>query len=258
MQPTAYPSVNHLLQRLLSDLQHTLGDDLLALYLYGSLLLGNFDQASDVDLLAITRETLNDGQVAALTQMHAALVEALPQWTNRLEVAYVGQLAMQRFKTHHDKIGRISPGEPLNMRVGGIDFLIDWYMVQETGITLYGATHEQYLPIISQDEFLAVIRNTALNEWRERLQAPLDYYGQSYALLTLSRSLYTLTHRQQVGKRDAVQWLAQQLPQWATLLQQALAWRAGQQPQADPASTLAQTRELATHIMMIIAANSNF
>jgi predicted nucleotidyltransferase len=51
--PTPYADVNQLLEQLLSSLQTILGKKLVGLYLYGSLVTGDFDhECSDIDLLA--------------------------------------------------------------------------------------------------------------------------------------------------------------------------------------------------------------
>ena len=52
---TAYPEVNSLLEEISSEMQSVLGGQLTGLYLYGSLVWGDFDlEISDIDLLAVT------------------------------------------------------------------------------------------------------------------------------------------------------------------------------------------------------------
>jgi predicted nucleotidyltransferase len=63
MQPTTYPHVNDLVNVLLSQMQTILGDDLVGLYLYGSLATGDYDDdISDVDLLAAVSDDLEEGE----------------------------------------------------------------------------------------------------------------------------------------------------------------------------------------------------
>jgi predicted nucleotidyltransferase len=49
VSPTPYPDVNEILSLLFSRAQEVLGDQLLGMYLHGSLANGGFDQASDID-----------------------------------------------------------------------------------------------------------------------------------------------------------------------------------------------------------------
>jgi hypothetical protein len=54
---------------------------------------------------------------------------------------------------------------------------------------------------------------------------------QAYAVLTMCRALYTVQHGTVVSKPDAVRWAQEFLgPQWAELVEEALAWPRGSQP----------------------------
>lgn len=56
---TLYPEVDALLKGLLAEMQCVLGEWLVGLYLYGSVVMGDFDLGiSDVDLLAVTEAEL--------------------------------------------------------------------------------------------------------------------------------------------------------------------------------------------------------
>ena len=55
MHPTSYLDMNALLDNLLFQMQQVLGANLVGLYLYGSLVTGDFNpECSDIDLLAVT------------------------------------------------------------------------------------------------------------------------------------------------------------------------------------------------------------
>jgi predicted nucleotidyltransferase len=78
--------VNGAVERLRQRLRDDLGDELVGLYLSGSLALGGFDQASsDVDVLAATSRVLPQAALDRLASLHAAL-KAPGGWTARLEV----------------------------------------------------------------------------------------------------------------------------------------------------------------------------
>ena len=92
MQPTAYHDVNVFLGLLLANLRAVLGDQLVGLYLGGSLALGDFNpQRSDVDFAAVTRDELPPELVAALEQMHARLWATGTRWARKLDGSYVPQ-----------------------------------------------------------------------------------------------------------------------------------------------------------------------
>src|SRR5687768_14137318 len=79
MSFTAYPDVNLLLERLLAEMRSCLGDKLVGLYLYGSLVWGDFDTTvSDVDLLAAIRDDLTAEEFLDLQQMHLSMAHSTP------------------------------------------------------------------------------------------------------------------------------------------------------------------------------------
>ena len=59
MHITPYPDIDALLSRLLDQMQRILDKKLAGLYLYGSLVTGDFDrESSDIDLLAVTASAM--------------------------------------------------------------------------------------------------------------------------------------------------------------------------------------------------------
>ena len=67
MAITAYPDVDALLGQLLDGIRNALGERLLGLYLYGSLVAGDFTPGtSDVDLLAATATIIDEREFALL------------------------------------------------------------------------------------------------------------------------------------------------------------------------------------------------
>ena len=69
--PTPYPEVNELLHVLLSGVQTILGNHFIGMYLSGSLTSGDFDQDSDVDVVAVTDAEIPVDLFLALEAMHA-------------------------------------------------------------------------------------------------------------------------------------------------------------------------------------------
>ena len=68
---TPYPTVNALLDDLLTQARIVLGGELIGFYLDGSLALGDFDPAtSDVDFIAAVTHPLSPDAFEALAAMH--------------------------------------------------------------------------------------------------------------------------------------------------------------------------------------------
>jgi aminoglycoside adenylyltransferase-like protein len=243
MQATSYPQVNALLDKVLAGMQATLGDKLVGLYLFGSLVTGDYDDGiSDMDLLAALTNDLDMADFNRLNAMHSTIVGSHPQWENRIEIAYLSLYALKTFKTRASKIGIISPGEPFHIIETDKGWLMNWYMVQEKGVTLFGPPPQRIIEPISKAEFLQTVKESAAAR-RQTIQHVDTHPSQAYAILTMCRALYTLTHGEHVSKRKAASWAAQELPEWAAVIQRALRWRESwRTSDANYAETLPETR----------------
>ncbi len=132
--------------------------------------------------------------------------------------------ALRTFKTQASPIVVISPGEPLNVKPAGTDWLLNWYFVREDGLTLFGPDPHSLIPPISHDEFLAASRHDA-QYWVGWAEQPHGQRAQSYAILTLCRALYAAETADRASKRRAAHYTQQRYPQWTTLIDNALLWR---------------------------------
>jgi hypothetical protein len=239
---------------LVVEIAKIIGKDLTGLYLYGSLVTGDFDnETSDIDLVAVRSTELDAGELDALERMHDEFARAHAAWEGRIEVQYLPAAALRTFKTRSSTIAVISPGEPFHVIEAGRDWMINWYVVQEKGVTLYGPSPRTLIEPISTEEFVETVRLHA-QRWREWTH---DNTGsrpaQAYAILTMCRALYTIRHGEQVSKRRAAQWAQGHLPQWAPLIEDALGWRsAWRDDQADPETTRPQTERFVQFMIDLI------
>lgn len=220
------PEVDALLGELQTQVQATLSDALLGLYLYGSKVTGGYTVGvSDVDLLAVTTTALDDVTLQALRGMHTTLEAAYPAWRDRIEVAYVPFEALQTFRQRPSAIAVISPGEPFHTVEAGCAWLVNWWVVRHQGVALLGPPPSELIPPIDTVEFLAIVREHA-REWPSWVQGMREHRGgQAYAILTLCRALYACAHGEQTSKQEAAAWAQGRYPQWAPLIADALLWR---------------------------------
>jgi hypothetical protein len=227
MQPTPYADVNALLESLRSHLQRIFQEKLVGLYLYGSLTAGDFDPGiSDVDLLAVTSTDVTGAEFEALRAMHGDIDCSNPEWDDRIEVVYLSSMALSNFRLATGPIV-ISPGEPFHVREDEplLEWLELWYIIRETGVTLFGPSPDTIIPPIAKAEFVQWVRKYAasMGTGFNRLQ---DRKNQAYAILTMCRALYTFrSGGEQISKRQAALWAQRELPEWAWLIWNALAWR---------------------------------
>jgi hypothetical protein len=199
--PTAYADINQLLELLLSSMQMILGKKLVGLYLYGSIVIGDFDPTiSDIDLVSALASDLDDKEFQALQQMHDDFPHQHKDWDDRIEVCYISLVALQTVKTHTSLVAKIGPGEPFHKRETSIKWLISWYVVRETSITLYGPDPKTIVSPISNDEFIEALR-AYTKGWEVWVHDMHNRKSQAYAILTMCRALYTLKDDEQVSKK---------------------------------------------------------
>lgn len=225
--PTQFIDIKTLLDELLADIQKPLGEKFKGLYLYGSLVWGDFDYlVSDIDLLAVTSDDMTGQDYDGLEQMHADFASKHLIWENRIEVQYASELGLRSFRNGLSKMAVISPGEPFHVIDAGIDWLTNWYFVQDYGLILFGPSPDQFIDSISKDEFSRAVYDHALF-WADYVKQTRNTRPyQSYAVLTLCRALYTVTHEEQVSKQKAAEWTKTQMPEWKDFIDEALYVRA--------------------------------
>lgn len=229
-------------------MQSILGEKLLGLYLYGSLVTGDFDKnTSDIDLLAVLETDIDDKEFEALQKMHQDFASEHREWDNRIEVQYMPKLALRNFKTKDSEVVVISPGEPFHKRIVGKHFLINWYIVQEKSLTLFGADPKTIIDHISKEEFIQSNKDHVKN-WGEWVKDMHTKRAQGYAILTLCRAFYAVKNGEQLSKKQAAEWVKKELPEWSYLISNALKWRTSEDNKIKDETTYLETEEFVNFV----------
>jgi len=232
--PTPYPDVNVAVSGFLSGARDILGDHFRAMYLSGSLALGDFDaERSDIDFVVVTDSDLPDDLLLALRAMHDRFNASASPWATEVEAAYIPQNALRRYdpaRARHPHIER-GAGEILDMDQLGSDWIIQRFILREYGVVIAGPDPRTLIaPVSSRDLHQSVV--TLMNNWWGPMRedpAPLHRHTigyQSYAVLTMCRILYTLDTGTVVSKPVAARWARGIADgRWDTLIERALTWR---------------------------------
>lgn len=227
MEPTPYPEVNELLADLLARLNDELGNQVVGVYLFGSLATGEFEpEASDIDIIVLTSSALTAEQLERLRNVHLEIARLHPRWDNRIEAIYAIASAAAGYTQEHD-LAVISPGEPFQVKRSEGDWLINRYVAREYGKPLTGPPLSTLLPPVPDSILQANIRRNAA-EWREWITKTELIYQRRYQghmIVTMCRELFRFRHHGQIAsKRQAVRWAMEELPDWAPLIHQGLVW----------------------------------
>ena len=219
--------VRHIIDRLIDELNEILSGDLIGIYLYGSLVSGDFEIAvSDIDLVVVLARDLSAGQFQTLQMMHARVVGDHPEWEDRLELAYISRRALWTFRNAESTIGIISPGEPFHLIQAGEDWLISWYDLRQHGIALQGPPIKTLINPIPMYDWLNAVREH-ICAYRRSVMDAADIMYLSYIVLTVARGVYTLAHGRAASKVKAAAWARRKYPRWSGLIARALRWRSG-------------------------------
>jgi predicted nucleotidyltransferase len=202
------------------------GDALYGLYLFGSLAAGSFRPGrSDLDLLAVLESDVEEGDLAALEDLHEGFVSRHPEWRNRVEIACVSRAVLRTLAdVPMGRIAVVSPGEPLHLKPVAADWTINWHGVCTVGETLAGPVPLDLGPVVSP-EALRLAAGAQLDEWATEVRAPSVAYvpvQQGYIVVTVCRALYLLETGEQVSKEEAAAWAARRYPAWASFIAASL------------------------------------
>jgi hypothetical protein len=205
--------------------------NLVGLYLRGSLVTGDFrPESSDIDLLAVTYQRVNDTEFARLLELHTTLAQSAHPFAQRLEIAYIDRAALRRFQPgqRHPTLGQ---GETLVWTEHYANWLLERWMVREQGIALFGPLPFTLIDPIDRAELSGAVRSRLQNwaAWAHDLDNPEWQWPRShkfYVVETLCRALYTLAHGEIASKRQSVAWARQSLPEpWRGLVELAQDWQ---------------------------------
>jgi hypothetical protein len=256
MNFTPYPDVNAILSELLANIQHILGPHLIAFYLDGSLAHGDFDEASDIDFVAVTDEQISAAQFEVLYVMHAHMNAGESKWATQLEGSYLSAQALRHYDPAHPPQPNIERGlgQKLKWEPQGAWWLPHLAIVREKGIALLGPPPHTLIDPVSPDDLRKAMHG-AVSDYAERIlprPALMSSRGyQSYIVLTMCRILYTLQYGSIASKKVAIGWAQTSLgSEWAGLIERA--WLGRQQPDAElDSADVDQTLKLIAHAIKI-------
>lgn len=224
-QPTPIPALNDVLRTLVSGLQASLGDNLVAFYLQGSFALGDWDSDSDVDYLIAIQRPLTEAELVVLQALHGSVYDLETEWAKHLEGSYFPLGILRRLDAARTPLWFLNNGSRELELSTHCDALVVRWITREYGIPLFGPSAATLIDPVDPDglrrEVLAKLRAWAADYAGNPAQLN-NRWDQPYAVITFCRMLYTLETGRVASKPASVRWGQQALdPQWSDLLQRA-------------------------------------
>lgn len=227
---TGHADVDRFLDVVRDQVHSVLRSEFLGMYIGGSLALGAFDRASDIDVVIATSDDVRH-RLAALEVVHRQLARAGAWFATELECIYMPVVGLRRFdRAHaaHLKLDR-GPGETLKVDTMDESWVVHCHVLRTCGVTWAGPDPTTLIDNVSREDLRAAM-SALLRGWAadllrrpDGLRAP-GY--QSYTVLSLCRILHTLNEGTIVSKLDAAAWAAIELPAtWRHVVTQAVADR---------------------------------
>jgi hypothetical protein len=226
--PTKYPEINKILDLLLQNASQVLGNQLIGMYLYGSLSGGDFDlDNSDIDFLVVTTSTLPDKTIADLEIMHHRIWESKSKWAGKLEGSYIPRREIKKHNTRTGPCPTVNEGR-FYLDKPGSDWIIQRHIVREQGVILAGPDPKTLIDPVSAADLRSAVKGVLHEWWFPMLEDPtwLREHGSEYhafAILTMCRALYTLENGDIVSKSVAARWVQGKFGEdWSKVIDQAL------------------------------------
>jgi hypothetical protein len=222
-----YPELPSVLTELVTGIEKELGANLIGVYLVGSLATGDFDLDSDVDFLVVTKEEPTDETVRSLQSMHARIHSLGCYPAQHLEGSYISFNLLNRSESVGvQPVWYLDNGSTtLERSVHDNQWHVRW-VLRECSIPLVGPQASSLLGPVPVEAIRAEISATMrliADVFTAEINGPLTFwtsrFGQSFAVLSYCRMLYTLQTGIVRSKFAAMKWAMQALdPAWAGLI----------------------------------------
>jgi Domain of unknown function (DUF4111)/Nucleotidyltransferase domain len=240
--PTGYRDLDRLLVEFVKEVRAALREDVVGIYLQGSFALGAADEWSDVDFIVAVRAPVVD--LTPLNAIHERLYQQPVGWAKHLEGSYIPIALLRQIDPERTPLPYLDNGATrLELDPHCNSALVRW-ILRNHGISLYGP-HPSILidPVAGTDQRIeAQEMLVEYLDWGASLST-MSAWEQPYLVLTISRLLHTIESGEITSKAEAATSTIARLPEWAPLVEQALAdrpnpWTRVHQP-ADPAAAAA-------------------
>lgn len=231
-----YPGLREVLNTFVDEIAAELAENLIGMYLVGSIASGDFDLDSDVDFLVVTNTELTETNIQSLQDIQTKIhgMDCYP--AKHLEGSYISISDLNNWSTVGEKqLYYFDNGSTtFEQSIHDNQWHVRW-ILRERGITLIGQEPEAILQPIPLYELFNEIKTTMLQVMKvfeEAINLPRSFwnskFGQSFAVLTYCRMLHTLHTGTVQSKKAGREWAKQFVePKWIQIIDQAWNEREG-------------------------------
>jgi hypothetical protein len=235
---TSYADINALLDTFTAGVTTHFRENLIGIYLTGSLTYNDFVPGrSDIDLLVVLQQAATPTDVERIRQLHAHVAAIYPAWADRVECSYIPAAWLPQTEPPIPPRPYAGNGNFYPEATYGNEWIINTWLLYEYGVALTGPPFRDLRPPVDLADVQAACKRDFIKEWLPKLEQPDgldDPHVQSYIVLNLCRILSAVVAGQVTSKTPSAAWVRQTYPEWAALVSAAQAWSYGQpMPHAD-------------------------
>jgi predicted nucleotidyltransferase len=227
-----YPELRQVLNIFVDEISAASRENLVGIYLVGSIASGDFDADSDVDFLVVTETEVTEADMHLFQEIQRRIHDIDCYPAKHLEGSYISVSDLNNWNIVGEKKLYYFDNGSTAYELSTHDnrWHVRW-ILRERGITLTGPKPETILKSIPLHEMLDEIKRTMLQVQRlfeDEVNRPLSFFnsrfGQSFTVLTCCRMLHTLHTGTVQSKKAGAKWAKEFAdPEWVKLIDQA--WR---------------------------------
>lgn len=209
-----YPELREVLEAFATEVSAELADNLVGIYMLGSLAVGDFDADSDVDFLVVTKIEITEPTSKRLQAIQEKIYTLDCYPAHHLEGSFIslGDLNDRQMVGKKELYYFDNGWTDIEKSVHDNQWHVRW-ILRERGVTLVGPKPAEFVQPVPPEELCSEMKKAMqerMKEFEESIDQPRCYsnsrFGQPHALLTFCRMLQTLQTGGVESKRSAAKW----------------------------------------------------
>lgn len=231
-----YSELLHVLEIYTSEHINILGNNLVGMYLLGSIALDGFDLDSDVDYLVVTKDELLEDEIKDIQVIKENIQKMECYPAKHLEGSYICINDLNDWNTVGEKkLYYFDNGSTIIEQSEQDNKWLTRWVLREYGVVLFGQRPNTILPEIPKAKLLDETKKSMIQVYelyKEELNKAVCFwnsrFGQSFFVITYCRMLQTYTLGTVQSKRSAINWAMTNVdPEWIDLINEAWEEREG-------------------------------
>lgn len=215
-----------------NKLESILKEKFYGLYLYNSAARGEFELiSSDIDFIVLIKETFNDQELQCIADLHKELITVY-DFGNRLDGMYL--LLTDIGKTNEEIIKYPYTVDGKLFKSGYFDLNnITWWSLKTDGKAIESPDLLSRLAYVDWRSVKTTLSYNLNGYWNDKLEKYdlfLDDLWFEFGTCTISRIIFSLEHKNIISKVKACEYIAEKLPQWKDVTDEAIRIRLNIEP----------------------------